>query len=253
MNQKIKELVDRMLKGDKASLAQLISLIERESPEVPAIMGLVSPFSLKAYRVGITGLAGAGKSTLVDKLTTFYRNQGCTVGIIAVDPSSVITGGAVLGDRIRMQQHYLDEGVFIRSMATRGCYGGLCKAVEDVVKLMNASGKDILIIETTGIGQTETDITRVADVVVMVLTPGFGDSIQLMKAGLIEIADIIVVNKADREGADILANEIRDELNYSTRKTDQSVIMVQASNDIGVAELFEEIEKRRKSKESARI
>ena len=253
MNQKIKELVDRMLKGDKASLAQLISLIERESPEVPDIMGLVSPFSLKAYRVGITGLAGAGKSTLVDKLTTFYRNQGCTVGIIAVDPSSVITGGAVLGDRIRMQQHYLDEGVFIRSMATRGCYGGLCKAVEDVVKLMNASGKDILIIETTGIGQTETDITRVADVVVMVLTPGFGDSIQLMKAGLIEIADIIVVNKADREGADILANEIRDELNYSTRKTDQSVIMVQASNDIGVAELFEEIEKRRKSKESARI
>jgi LAO/AO transport system kinase len=251
VNQKIKVLVDQMLKGDKASLAQLISLIERESPDVPEIMGLVSPFPLKVYRVGITGLAGAGKSTLVDKLTTFYRNLNYTIGIVAVDPSSVITGGAVLGDRIRMQQHYLDEGVFIRSMATRGCYGGLCKPVEDVVKLMNASGKDILIIETTGIGQTETNITRVADVVVLVLTPGFGDSIQLMKAGLIEIADIIVVNKADLEGAELLVNEIKDELSYSTRKTDQSVIMVQASNDIGVKELFEEIEKRRKSTESA--
>jgi LAO/AO transport system kinase len=250
VNQKIKRLVDRMLEGDKASLAQLISLIERESPDVPDIMGLVSPFSLKSYRVGITGLAGAGKSTLIDKLTTLYRSQDRTVGILAVDPSSVVTGGAILGDRIRMQKHYLDPGVFIRSMATRGCYGGLCKAVDDVVKLMNAAGKDILIIETTGIGQTETDITRVADVVVMVLTPGFGDSIQLMKAGLIEIADIIVINKADREGADILENEIRDELSYSTRKTGQRVMMVQALNDIGVAELFQEIEKRRKSKES---
>lgn len=245
MNQKIKILVDRMLKGDKPSLAQLISLIERESPEVSDVMGLVSPFPLKVYRIGITGLAGAGKSTLVDKLTTFYRKQNFTVSIIAVDPSSVITGGAVLGDRIRMQQHFLDEGVFIRSMATRGCHGGLCKAVEYASKLINASGQDILIIETTGIGQTETEITKVADVVVMVLTPGYGDSIQLMKAGLIEIADIIVVNKADREGADILVNEIRDELKYNTCKKGQSVMMVQASNDIGIAELFEEIEKRR--------
>jgi LAO/AO transport system kinase len=248
VNQKIKTLVDQMLKGDKPSLARLISLIERESPEVPDIMELVSPSPLKAYRVGITGLAGAGKSTMVNKLTTFYRKQNLTVGIIAVDPSSVITGGAVLGDRIRMQQHYLDEGVFIRSMATRGCYGGLCKAVENAAKLVNTSGKDILIIETTGIGQTETEITKVADVVVMVLTPGFGDSIQLMKAGIIEIADIIVVNKADIEGADILVNEIRNELKYSTRKKHQSVIMVQASNDIGVAELFEEIENRRLGK-----
>jgi LAO/AO transport system kinase len=248
VNQKIKTLVDRMLKGDKPSLARLISLIERESPEVPDIMELVSPSPLKTYRVGITGLAGAGKSTMVNKLTSFYRKQNLTVGIIAVDPSSVITGGAVLGDRIRMQQHYLDEGVFIRSMATRGCYGGLCKAVENAVKLINTSGKDILIIETTGIGQTETEITKVADVVVMVLTPGYGDSIQLMKAGIIEIADIIVVNKADIEGADILVNEIRNELKYSTRKKHQSVIMVQASNDIGVAELFEEIENRRLGK-----
>jgi LAO/AO transport system kinase len=248
-DQKIKTLVDQMIQGDKASLAQLISLIEGESLEVPDIMGLVSPLSFKSYRVGITGLAGAGKSTLIDKLTTLYRNQDRTVGILAIDPSSVITGGAILGDRIRMQQHYLDEGVFIRSMATRGCYGGLCKAVDNVVKLMNASGKDILIIETTGIGQTETDIARVADVVVMVLTPGFGDSIQLMKAGLIEIADIIVINKADREGADILEREIQDELSYSSRKTGQIVMPVQASNDIGITVLFEELEKRRKNRE----
>lgn len=248
MNQKIKILVDRMLKGDKPSLAQLISLIEMESPETSDIMGLVSPFALKAYRVGITGLAGAGKSTLVNKLTTFYRKQNLKVGIIAVDPSSVITGGAVLGDRIRMQQHYLDEGVFIRSMATRGCYGGLCKAVENTAKVVNASGQDILIIETTGIGQTETEITKVADLVIMVLTPGYGDSIQLMKAGIIEIADIIVVNKADLDGAETLVNEIRNELKYSTHKKDQSVMMVQASNDIGVAELFAEIEKRRLEK-----
>ncbi len=248
VNQKIKILVDRMLKGDKTSLAQLISLIEMESPEIPDIMGLVSPLALKAYRVGITGLAGAGKSTLVNKLTTFYRNQNLKVGIIAVDPSSIITGGAVLGDRIRMQQHYLDEGVFIRSMATRGCYGGLCKAVENTAKLVNASGQDILIIETTGIGQTETEITKVADLVIMVLTPGYGDSIQLMKAGIIEIADIIVVNKADLDGAENLVNEIRNELKYSTHKTNQSVMMVQASNDIGVTELFAEMEKRRLEK-----
>jgi LAO/AO transport system kinase len=241
-------MVEKMLQGDKPSLAQLISLIERESPEVPEIIEMVAASSARSYRVGITGLAGAGKSTLVDKLTAIYRKQNLSVGIIAVDPSSVITGGAVLGDRIRMQQHYLDEEVFIRSMATRGCYGGLSKAVDDAAKLISASGKDILIIETTGIGQTETEITKVADVVVMVLTPGYGDSIQLMKAGIIEIADIIVVNKADLEGADILVSEIRNELQYSTHKKDQSVLMVQASNDIGVDELFQEIEKRRKVK-----
>jgi LAO/AO transport system kinase len=245
LNQNIKELVERLKKGDKASLAHLISLVERESPEVPEIMGLVSPFSYKTYHIGITGLAGAGKSTTIDKLVALYRKQGLTVGVIAVDPSSTITGGAVLGDRIRMQKHYLDEGVFIRSMATRGCYGGLCKAIDNTVKLLDASGKDVVIIETTGVGQTETDISRIADVVVMVLIPGYGDSIQLMKAGLVEIADIILINKADREGAEILENEIRDELQYSPNKDEQVILKSQASNDIGIEELYQEIEKRR--------
>ena len=234
-----------MIKGDRASLARLISLIERESPEVPEIMELVTPHSQKSFRIGITGLAGAGKSTLIDKLVTLYRKNGSTVGVIAVDPSSPITGGAVLGDRIRMQQHYLDRDVFIRSMATRGCYGGLCKAIDNAVKLVEAYRRDILFIETTGVGQTETDISRLADTVVLILVPGFGDSIQLMKAGLIEIADIVVINKADREGADILANQVRDELSYSSKNKEQSVLLAEASNDIGIEDLYQEIEKRR--------
>lgn len=247
MSQKTKELVERMLKGEKSSLAHLITLIERESPEVPEILELVSPFLHHSYRVGITGLAGAGKSTLIDKLTAVMRSKGLTVGVLAVDPSSRFTGGAVLGDRIRMQQHYLDEGVFIRSMASRGSCGGLSKATADTVKLMDASGRDVVIIETTGVGQTETDITDLADIVVVVLVPGFGDSIQLMKAGLIEIADIVVVNKADMEGADTLVSEIKDELSYSSRK-DQSVVVTQANSSIGIEELYQELEKRRKIK-----
>jgi LAO/AO transport system kinase len=247
---KTRSFIMRMFEGDKSSLARLISLIEKESPEVPDIMEVVSSRSNAAYRIGITGLAGAGKSTLVDKLITSYRQSKMTVGVIAVDPSSLITGGAILGDRIRLQKHYLDGGVFIRSMATRGCYGGLCKAVDNTVKLMEASGKEVIFIETTGVGQTETEIASTADVVVMLLVPGFGDSIQLMKAGLIEIADIIVINKADREGAEVLANEVRDEMKYSTKSSGQTVILVEAANDIGVHEVYEELEKRRKNLKS---
>jgi len=252
MRQNITELVASMLAGAKASLALLITLVEEESPDVPRIMELISSHLRKAYRIGITGPTGAGKSTLIDKLTTIIRSKGLSVGIIAVDPSSTITGGAILGDRIRMQQHYLDDGVFIRSMATRGSYGGLSRAVSVTVNLLDASGKDIVIVETTGVGQTEVGITEIADTVVVVLVPGFGDSIQLMKAGLVEIADIIVVNKADCEGAENLAIELRDALRLSPRKAEPSIIMAQATNNVGIEELYQELEKRRNVLKSQR-
>lgn len=245
MKQNITELVTSMLAGAKASLAHLITLVEEESPDVPEIVEMISPHLGKAYRIGITGATGAGKSTLIDKLTAIIRSKGLSAGIIALDPSSAITGGAVLGDRIRMQQHYLDDGVFIRSMATRGSYGGLSRAVSATVALLDASGKDIIMVETTGVGQTEVSITEIADTVVVILVPGFGDSIQLMKAGLLEIADILVINKSDREGAENLAIELRGTLRLSPSKVEPPIIMSQATNNIGIDELYQELEKRR--------
>lgn len=233
-----------MLAGAKTSLAQLITLVEEESPDVPKILEMISPHLRKAYCIGITGPPGSGKSTLIDKLAAIIRSKGLSAGIIAVDPSSAITGGAVLGDRIRMQQHYLDDGVFIRSMATRGSYGGLSNAVGATVNLLDASGEDIIIIETAGVGQTEVGITEIADTVVVVLVPGFGDSIQLMKAGLVEIADIVVINKADREGAEDLATELEATFMLSPSKIEHPIIMCQATNGIGIDELYQELEKR---------
>jgi len=195
----------------------------------------------KACCVGVTGLPGGGKSTLVDKLIATIRSKGLSVGIIAVDPSSPISGGAVLGDRIRMQQHYLDDGVFIRSMATRGSHGGLSKAVTPTVNLLDAFGKDIIIVETVGVGQTELSIKQIADVLVLVLVPGFGDAIQVMKAGLIEVADIIVVNKADREGAERLVAELR-----AHGGTEQSILTTQAISGIGIEEVYQAVDRRRK-------
>ena len=246
MAENIQALVDSLLSGDRAALARLITLVENESSHVPGIMKLVSGRLRHSYRIGITGLAGSGKSTIIDKLLSLLRKQGLTVGVIAIDPSSAITGGAVLGDRIRMKLHYPDEGIFIRSMATRGVSGGLCKAVYHTIDLLDAFGKDIILIETTGVGQTETEIVKVADTVLYVLPPGSGDSVQLMKAGLIEIADIIVVNKADLLGAEVLAADIKDELSCSPGRAEQSIVLTQAHNNIGIDELFREIEKRGK-------
>ncbi len=243
------ELVDKMLAGDVLSLARLISLVEREAAEVPAIMKQIYPHTGKGYNIGITGPPGAGKSTTVDKLTAHIRKAGHTVGIIAADPSSPFTGGAVLGDRIRMQQHYLDSGVFIRSMATRGSLGGLPKTTGGVIKLLSAAGKDYTLIETVGVGQNEIDIMESADTVVVVLVPESGDTIQTMKAGLLEIADILVVNKADRPGADSLVTELMTMLHMSSNYKDAQwqvpVLTAQAMNDIGIAELLEQIEKHR--------
>ena len=243
------ELVQRMLDGDKRALARLITIVEREGLEVPAIMAAVYPHTGKAFSVGVTGPPGGGKSTLVSRLTSIARGKGLQVGILAVDPTSPFSGGAILGDRVRMQQHYLDEGVFIRSMATRGSHGGLPKMASSVAKILDAAGKDIVLIETVGVGQTEIDIMEAADTTVVVLVPEAGDTIQTMKAGLMEIADVFVVNKADRPGADYLVAEIQGMLHQKQEKSwwQVPVVSTQAVNDVGTEELFEHIEQHRRA------
>ena len=247
------ELIQKMLSGDKQSLARLITLVETESPKVAEIMRAIYPHTGKAFCVGVTGPPGGGKSTLVARLTSIARGKGLQVGIIAVDPTSPFSGGAILGDRIRMQQHYLDEGVFIRSMATRGSYGGLPRTASGVIKLLDACGKDIVLVETVGVGQTEIDIMEAADTTIVVLVPEAGDSIQTMKAGLMEIADIFALNKADRPGADYLVAELEGMLHQSPKQSwwQVPVIATQAVNNVGVAELYEQIECHRRALEQS--
>lgn len=246
------DLVGRMLGGDRLALARLITRVENRLPDVPDIMRAVHPRIGRAYVLGVTGPPGAGKSTLVDRLTARLRAGGSSVGVIAVDPSSPFTGGAVLGDRIRMQAHTLDPDVFIRSMATRGSLGGLARATGDVIKLMDAFGFPWIILETVGVGQTELDVIRQADTTVVALVPESGDSIQAMKAGLMEVADIFVVNKADRDGAHALMADIRFSvhLQYASGGPvdvdwETPVLAAQAANDVGVAELLEAIVRHR--------
>jgi LAO/AO transport system kinase len=205
----IQDWVERIRAGEVRALARAISVIEDNAPGAAQLLKALFPFSGKARVIGLTGAPGAGKSTLVDQLAREYRKQERTVGIIAVDPTSPYTGGAILGDRIRMQTHHADSGVFIRSMATRGNLGGLARATIDVATVLDASGKDMVLIETVGVGQDEIDIVRLADVTIVILVPGMGDDVQTIKAGIMEIADIFVINKSDREGADRVEREIR--------------------------------------------
>ena len=214
----IQSWVERIRTGDPRALARAITAIENGSPESGLLLRQLFPYSGKAHVMGITGAPGAGKSTLVDQLAREYRKQERTVGVVAVDPTSPFSGGAILGDRIRMLAHHADSGIFIRSMATRGFLGGLARTTTDVVTAMDASGKDIVLIETVGVGQDEVDVVRLADVTVLILVPGMGDDVQSIKAGIMEIADIFVINKSDREGADRVEREIRAMQSLAMRK-----------------------------------
>ncbi len=202
-------LVASLRDGNVRALARAISLVENDASGAASVLSACFPYTGLALRIGLTGAPGTGKSTLVDRLASHYRAQQQTVGIVAVDPTSPFTGGAILGDRIRMQRHHADPGLYIRSMATRGFLGGLASTTADVASVVEASGKTRLLIETVGVGQDEVDIVRLADVTVVVLVPGLGDDVQSIKAGILEIADIFVVNKSDREGADRVEQEIR--------------------------------------------
>ncbi|MCH8838407.1 MAG: methylmalonyl Co-A mutase-associated GTPase MeaB [Candidatus Marinimicrobia bacterium] len=244
-------LVPELLAGSFRALARVISLIENESSDSVRLLEQLHPHTGAAYRLGITGPSGAGKSTLADRLAKLYRADGNRVGIITVDPTSPFSGGAFLGDRLRMSDLYGDEGVFIRSMATRGSHGGLPRTTRNAVKLLDAYGSDVIIVETVGVGQAELDIMDVVDTVVVVLVPEGGDSMQAMKAGLMEIADVFVVNKADRPGADAMMKDITAMLSWDTRERQwvPPVLSSQAHQGIGIEELWEAIEKHRKVSE----
>ena len=239
--------VDRLCSGDPRALARAISTVENRQPGWSELLKALFPHTGKARIIGLTGAPGSGKSTLVDQLAKHYRKKQQTVGIIAVDPTSPYTGGAILGDRIRMQDHYSDPGIYIRSMATRGSLGGLARATADAATVLDASGRDLVMIETVGVGQDEVDIVRLADVTIVILVPGMGDDVQTIKAGIMEIADIFVINKSDRDGAESVEREIRAMQSLATRartlndRWTPPIVKTVASEGIGSEALAEAI------------
>jgi LAO/AO transport system kinase len=242
------DVAELVLAGDPRAVARAISLVEDDADAGRELIGRIYEHTGRAYLIGVTGAPGVGKSTLVDRLVTEARRAGSTVGVLAIDPTSPFSGGAILGDRVRMSTHSHDAGVFVRSMATRGHLGGLSAATSDAALVLDASGKDLVIIETVGVGQDEVDIVRTADVSIVVLVPGAGDDVQALKAGIMEIADIFVVNKADREGADQVVQSVTANLSLQTFAEGEwrpPVVKTEAVNGVGVDRLWQEIERFR--------
>lgn len=239
------ELARKVLQGERRAVARAITLVESRDPEARALMAALYPHTGRALVLGVTGPPGSGKSTLVDRLIEAYRKKGLKVGVVAVDPSSPFTGGALLGDRVRMDKRQTDPDVFIRSMATRGHLGGLSRASADAARILEAGGKDVVLLETVGVGQSEVDVVRVADTVLVVAVPGMGDEIQTIKAGLMEIGDVFVVNKSDREGADRTVAELQAWLEHGPGVWGPPVVQTVASTGQGVEALVEAVERHR--------
>jgi len=249
------EIAEKIVSGDIRSVARLIRDIDDNVPEARKVLRDLYPYTGKAYVVGITGAPGVGKSTLVDQMVTHLRSAGKTVGVLAVDPTSPFSGGAILGDRVRMQRHSMDEGVFIRSMATRGYFGGITQSTRSAIDVLDAMGKDCIIVETVGVGQDEIDIVQSAHTTIIILVPGMGDDVQALKAGILEIGNIFVINKDDREGADRTVNDIRLMIEMDEKRYKDGwkppILTAQAVFDKGVKEILDEIAKHRKHLESS--
>lgn len=242
------DIVEKVVAGDVRTVARLIRDIDDGMPEVREVLKDLYPHTGKAYVIGITGAPGVGKSTLVDQMLAHLRKRDKTVGVLAVDPTSPFSGGAILGDRVRMQRHSMDQGVFIRSLATRGHFGGLTQSTRSAIDVLDAMGKDYILVETVGVGQDEVDVVRSAHTTVIVVIPGMGDDIQAIKAGILEIGDIFLINKADREGCDKTMSDLRLMIEMDQKKYDRGawkppILKIQAVFDKGVAEFIDEIDK----------
>jgi LAO/AO transport system kinase len=243
-------VAEKVLAGDVRTVARVIRDIDDGMPDVRNVLKAVYPHTGKGYVLGITGAPGVGKSTLVDQMVNHLRKRDKTVGVLAVDPTSPFSGGAILGDRVRMQRHSLDEGVFIRSMATRGHFGGLTQSTRSAIDVLDAMGKDFIIVETVGVGQDEVDVVKSAHTTVIVVIPGMGDDIQAIKAGILEVGDVFVINKADRDGTDKTLSDLRLMIDMDQRKYDEGtwkppILKAEAVFDKGVEEILEAIEKHR--------